>query len=103
MSILNLEWFGSYDFALAYKRAKQDKKMLVAKRNKQIMADFADKKDKISNPLIEVKSEEGLLIVSRIVNFERELRQVDQDIPVNLVYEGSVIARLRNIRTLFEE
>lgn len=99
--MLKLEWFTKCNFVASYKRAKETKSMLVCKQNSQIVADFADRKDKISNPLIEVHSEEQLLIVSRIVNFERELRQVALDIPVTLVLDGKTIAKLNAINDLF--
>ena len=66
------------------------------------MADFNDRKDKTANPIIEIVGEEGLLIVSRIVNFEHELRQINQDIPVNLRYEGEIIARLSCVKELWD-
>ena len=100
--MLNLEWFTRSNFAVSYRQARKEKKMLVFKKNSQIMADFDDRRDKISNPLIEVYGPDGLLIVSRIVNFDHELRQVDQEVPVTLIYEKEVLAKLRCIKELFE-
>ena len=100
--MLNLEWFTKHDFLASYQKAKREKKMMVFKRTKQIMADFGDRKDKISNPVIEVHGPEGLLIVSRIVNFEHQLRQVAQDVPVTLVYEKNILAKLDSIQELFK-
>lgn len=99
--MLDLEWFTARNFAVSYKKAKKEKKMLVFTKTKQVVADFSDRKDKISNPLIEVCGPEGLLIVSRIVNFEHELRQVAQDVPVDLVLDKTVIARLNCTQELF--
>lgn len=100
--MLNLEWFTVSNFAESYRRAKQDKKMLVFKRSKQVVADFGDRKNKIANPLIEVYGPEGLLIISRIVNFQHELRQVAQDVPVTLVLEKDTLAKLTSIKDFLE-
>ena len=101
--MLNLEWFTKHNFAESYKKARQGKKMMVFKTTKQIVADFADRKDKVANPTIEVHSDEGLLIVSRIMNFEHELRQVAQDVPVTLILDGTTIGKLSAIRDLWIE
>ena len=95
--MLKIEWFTKHNFPAAYKRAKNEKKMLVFERTKQIVADFEDRKDKVSNPIIEVYSDEGLLIVSRIVNFQHELRQLEQDIAVTLRLEGDTLAKIPNL------
>lgn len=100
--MLNLEWFTKHNFIASYQNARKEKKMLAFERTKQIVADFGDRKDKISNPLIEVHGPEGLLIVSRIVNFEHELRQVAQDVPVTLKLEGDILAKLNSIQELFQ-
>ena len=101
--MLNLEWFTKTNFAESYKRAKRDKKMLVFKRTAQIVADFSDRKDKVSNPVIEVHGPDGLMIVSRIVNFQHELRQVAMDVPVTLILDGDVLGKFAGIKLLFEE
>ena len=98
---MKLEWFTQSNFIVAYKRAKEAKAMLVFKTTKQVVADFGDRKDKIANPVIEVYGPEGLMIVSRIVNFQHELRQVAQDVPVTLQLEGQTLAKLRSISELF--
>lgn len=101
--MLNLEWFTKCNFAAAYKEAKSKKKMMVFKTTRQIVADFSDRKDKISNPVIEVHGPDGLMIVSRIVNFQHELRQVALDVPVTLMLDGAVLAKLSCINELFKE
>lgn len=99
--MLNLEWFTKHNFATSYKEAKKKKAMLVHRQSKYVVADFDDRRNKIANPIIEVHGPDGLLIVSRIVNFEHELRQVAQDVPVTLCYEKEVLAKLGNIKELF--
>ena len=100
--MLNLEWFTQHNFAASYAEARRKKKMLVSEKTKQIMANFEDRKDAAGNPIVEIHGTDGLLMISRIVNFEHELRRLPQDVPVNLQYEGRVIARLGSIRELWQ-
>ena len=95
--MLNLEWFTRHNFAASYKQARNKKGMLVLERTKQIMADFSDRRDKTANPVIEVHGPDGLLMISRIVNFERELRRLPQDVPITLRYEKLVVGQLTSI------
>lgn len=97
MKQLNVEWFTRHDFTASYKQARNKKSMLALKRTKQIMADFGDRKDKTANPVIEVYGPDGLMMISRIVNFERELRRLPQDVPITLRYEKLVVGQLTSI------
>ena len=98
----DLEWFRRDTFVASYERARRERKKLVSKKTNQIVADFGDRKDKISNPVIEVHGPDGLMIVSRIVNFQHELRQVALDVPVTLMLDGVILAKLPSIKELLE-
>lgn len=103
--MLNLEWFTKHNFAASYKVAKKKKAMLVYKQSQRVVADFGDRKNKLANPVIEVRRAETgeLMIVSRIVNFQHELRQVAQDVPVELVLDGKKIAKVGSISEILDE
>ena len=101
--MLNLEWFTKHNFVESYKAAKTKKAMLVFKPSQHVMADFGDRKNKVANPVIEIyNSENGeLLIVSRIANFEHELRQLSQDVSITLMCDKTVIGKLSKISELW--